>query len=168
MQHAAGNARALPKSVAGKRDAGAEPECPAAPQPHADRATLVLSDNPRWIAGSDHAEVKHTVALALRDRFPDSVHLYNRRVLGGPNEAVIDILLVSRTGVWLIEVEDGAGSTIELAEKSGWRGPYARFLVNREDYTPIIHSIDRRSAHLRGDWAAAGRTTSRSRRSCAW
>ncbi len=122
------------------------------PLGHLARSGLVLSDNPRWIAGQDQADAKFEVATTIRTKHPDGVHLYHRRVVNGHLESSIDILAVTTSGVWVITVEEARRRRVEFKERSAvLRARYERFLVDGEDYTSVLDDIGRK-----GDLVAAG------------
>lgn len=161
MKHHAENARALPVSVAGEFETllPADAQRTHRSAPHGERATLILSDNPRWIAGTDQAETKHEVAIALRDKYPDGVYLYHRRVISGSTETTIDITAITSTGIWLIEVEDATGSSVQFEGKLGRRGSsFEKFLVDGEDYTPVVEDIDTLASRVVETLESSGRS----------
>ncbi len=132
---------------------------------HADRVSFVLSDNPRWIAGTDQAEAKYEVATAIRAKYPDGVWLYHRRIVSGQVDSSVDILAVTHSGVWMIEVVDVQGSSLRFpGEESLRRFPGERtlrrlqgdqaarhrlgidsFVVDGDDYTDVLPEIDRKA-----------------------
>lgn len=58
-----------------------------------------------WIAGTEQAEAKHEVATTIRAKTADGVWMYRRRIINGFTETTVDILAVTSTGVWVIEVD---------------------------------------------------------------
>ncbi len=147
MAHNRTNARALPTSEPGEFER-IDPDAPARRlAAHTDRVSFVLSDNPRWIAGTDQAQAKYAVATAIRAKYPDGVWLYHRRITGGPVDGSIDILAITHTGVWMIEVVDVQGSSLQFP---GGQGPRRRaksesFVVDGDDYTEVLTEIDRKA-----------------------
>lgn len=160
MKHHVVNARELPASRGSEFERLAPGGPPVHRQrraAHAMRSSLVLSDNPRWIAGNDQAEAKYEVATAIRAKHPDGVHLYHRRILNGQVESVIDILAVTPSGVWMIDVEEARGGRVEFKDRSGGRrGSYERFLVDGADYTDVLDAIDRKGGQLAAGVAEGG------------
>ncbi len=119
----------------------------------------MLSDNPRWIAGTEQAVIKHQVAVALRARYPDGVYLYHRRVLNGTSETTIDILAVTSTGLWLVQVEEATGAKVQFAGKSGlFSSSYETFLVDGEDFTPVVEDIDTLTSRVVETLETSGRS----------
>lgn len=159
MNHHVENARALPTSVAGEFETllPAQTQRSQGGKSHGERATLILSDNPRWIAGTERAVIKHQVAIAMRDKYPDGVYLYHRRVLNKTSETTIDILAITSTGVWVVEVDEAAGNNVQFEGRSWRRGSsYERFLVDGEDYTAVVDDVDTLASRVVAALESAG------------
>ncbi len=151
MKHRLANAKELPLSTSGEFENLGGTTIPGGRRKatHSERSGLVLSDNPRWIAGNEQAQAKHEVATAIRSKFPDGVHMYHRRIINGRIETTVDILAVTFTGVWMIEVEEVRGSKVEFEGRHGlMRSSYDRFLVEGEDFTAVLKDIDHKGAAL--------------------
>lgn len=151
MKHRLANAKELPSSTRSEFER-VDPDDSVSSRRkahHKDRSGYVLSDNPRWIAGTEQAEAKHEVATTIRAKSPDGVWMYHRRIVNGHTESTVDILAVTSTGVWVIEVEEARGSNVTFAGRQGLlRSTYDHFLVDGEDYTAVLTEIDRKAGHV--------------------
>lgn len=127
---------------------------------HERRSRLILSDNPRWFAGTPLAVQKHDVAEALRSKFSGGVFLYNRRANAGKGETRLDIMAMVGSGIWLIEVQDADGSSVTSEGRRGFFGSrYDRLMVAGEDQAPALAMVARKAAVVAAALPSALSTT---------
>jgi hypothetical protein len=103
----------------------------------------VMSDDPANINAYGHGgESTRALATLLKQDVPNAVFLYQRRVDVRSHEDPIDLVAVTPSGVWVIDIQPCAGGRVQVRGRRGWfHRQYGRLVIRGRDRTAYLDRL---------------------------